>query len=76
MTWGTHCGRCGWEDCSWERDGTCEGMSRPLLRVSHRLDALRRRSRRDYWTGVAVVTGLALMQVPFIYAAWRLFCVP
>ncbi len=41
---------------------------------NHRLSAIRRRSRRNYWTGMAVTTGLAAMQVPFVYAAWRLFC--
>ncbi len=43
---------------------------------NHRLDAIRRRSRHDFWIGMAMTTGLALMQVPFVYAAWRLFCAP
>lgn len=42
--------------------------------LEQRLDAMRRRNRRDYWTGMAVVTGLGLMEVPFLVAAWRLFC--
>jgi hypothetical protein len=41
---------------------------------NHRLDVMRRRNRRDYWTGMAVATAVALMQVPFLVAAWRLFC--
>lgn len=28
MTWGTHCARCGREDCRWERDGTCQGTTK------------------------------------------------
>lgn len=28
MTWGSHCPMCGLEDCSWTRDGTCEGRQR------------------------------------------------
>ncbi len=27
MTWGTHCVRCGREDCGWECGGTCEGSA-------------------------------------------------
>lgn len=41
-----------------------------------RLDAMRRRARREYWTGMAAVAGLGLMHVPFLVAAWRLFCAP
>jgi hypothetical protein len=57
------------------RIGTQKGVS--LLTINNlnsRLDAMHRRNRRDYWTGMAVVTGLGLMQVPFLVAAWRLFC--
>ncbi len=50
---------------------------------NHRLDALRRESRRQ-WIETVICTciglvGLGLMglmMVPFIYAAWRLFCAP
>jgi hypothetical protein len=43
---------------------------------NHRLDAMRRRNRRNYWTGMAWLVILGAMQVPIIYAAWRLFCAP
>lgn len=57
------------------RIGRQEGVNFLTIdNLNRRLDAWRRRNRRDYWTGMAVVTGLGLMQVPFLVAAWRLFC--
>ena len=47
-----------------------------IAHLNHRLDAIRRRSRRDYWTGMVAIVGHGLVLVPFVYAAWRLFCAP
>lgn len=53
MTWGTHCARCGREDCGWECGGTCEGsavdaseLDRALLDCALQNIAVRARQRR------------------------------
>jgi hypothetical protein len=43
---------------------------------NQRIEAMRRRARREYWIGVATLVGLGFMQVPFLWAAWRLFSPP
>ena len=47
-----------------------------ISEVNCRLEAIRRQAQRDYWLGVAWLVISAAMQMPFLYAAWRLFCAP
>jgi len=66
MTWGTHCSRCGREDCRWDAGGMCEGATMGDLAPYQHHENLADKKRAEDRSEAFIVLGIVAVVAIFV----------